>query len=59
MTLEENRDTSPAPSGGPSVEEMGQSSFPASDPPAIWTWDPKPAAKPPAERPGTDEITSR
>jgi hypothetical protein len=23
-----------------SAEEMGASSFPASDPPATWTWDP-------------------
>jgi hypothetical protein len=21
------------------VDEMGESSFPASDPPAVWTWD--------------------
>jgi DNA-binding MarR family transcriptional regulator len=24
---------------GPTVEEMGECSFPASDPPAVWTWD--------------------
>jgi hypothetical protein len=24
---------------GSTVEEMGESSFPASDPPAVWTWD--------------------
>ena len=25
---------------GASVDEMGEASFPASDPPATWTWDP-------------------
>ncbi len=29
------------PAHGVSVEEMGAASFPASDPPATWTWDPK------------------
>jgi hypothetical protein len=29
-----------ATSGRPTVDEMGEWSFPASDPPAIWTWDP-------------------
>ena len=24
----------------PTVDEMGEGSFPASDPPATWTWDP-------------------
>ena len=24
----------------PSVDDMGEASFPASDPPAVWTWDP-------------------
>ena len=24
---------------GSTVEEMGESSFPASDPPAVWTWE--------------------
>ena len=24
----------------PTVDEMGEWSFPASDPPATWTWDP-------------------
>jgi hypothetical protein len=22
------------------VDDMGEASFPASDPPAVWTWDP-------------------
>jgi len=25
------------------VDEMGEASFPASDPPAVWTWEVKPA----------------
>ncbi len=28
--------------------EMGEASFPASDPPAVWTWDIQPAPKPAA-----------
>ena len=24
---------------GSTVEEMGEDSFPASDPPSVWTWD--------------------
>jgi hypothetical protein len=24
----------------PSVDDMGEASFPASDAPAVWTWDP-------------------
>jgi hypothetical protein len=28
-----------ARSGGPSAEELGKASFPASDPPACWTWE--------------------
>ena len=24
----------------PSVDDMSEASFPASDPPAVWTWDP-------------------
>jgi hypothetical protein len=30
-----------APGGGPTVDEMSECSFPASDPPAVWTWEPK------------------
>jgi hypothetical protein len=30
----------------PTVDDMGEWSFPASDPPATWTWEPRPA-KPP------------
>jgi hypothetical protein len=30
---------SPTP---PSVDDVGEASFPASDPPAVWTWDPAP-----------------
>ena len=28
------------PSTRPSVDDMGEASFPASDAPAVWTWDP-------------------
>jgi len=27
------------PSADSKVDEMGESSFPASDPPAVWTWE--------------------
>jgi hypothetical protein len=30
------------PSTRPNVDEMSEASFPASDPPAVWTWDPPP-----------------
>ena len=26
----------------PTMDDMGEASFPASDPPAVWTWDPPP-----------------
>ena len=29
----------PAPGGGSTVDEMSEWSFPASDPPAVWTWE--------------------
>jgi hypothetical protein len=28
------------PATPPSVDDMGEASFPASDAPAVWTWDP-------------------
>jgi hypothetical protein len=31
-----------APAGGSTVDEMSEWSFPASDPPAVWTWEPSP-----------------
>jgi hypothetical protein len=30
-----------APAGGSTVDEMSAWSFPASDPPAVWIWEPK------------------
>jgi hypothetical protein len=33
------------PSTRPSVDDMGEASFPASDPPAVWTWDPPPRSR--------------
>ncbi len=27
------------PDGSSTVDQMSESSFPASDPPAVWTWD--------------------
>ena len=29
----------PAATGRPTVDEVSECSFPASDPPAVWTWD--------------------
>ena len=40
---------SPAKHRGPTVEEMGECSFPASDPPAVWTWEVSDTAVPPTE----------
>jgi hypothetical protein len=36
-------DDTPQPKAGSEVsaEDMGAASFPASDPPATWTWDPR------------------
>jgi hypothetical protein len=33
------------PSTRPSVDDVGEASFPASDPPAVWTWDPPPRSR--------------
>jgi hypothetical protein len=33
------------------VDEMSEASFPASDPPAVWTWD-APPSPPPCHRTG-------
>jgi hypothetical protein len=32
---------------GPTVEKMGECSFPASDPPAVWTWEVSDSAEAP------------
>jgi DNA-binding MarR family transcriptional regulator len=40
---------------GPTVEEMGECSFPVSDPPAVWTWEVSDSAVAPTEeRAGED-----
>jgi hypothetical protein len=36
--------TQPAPDSGSVVDQMSENSFPASDPPAVWTWDVPPRA---------------
>ena len=33
------------PHTSPSVDDVGEASFPASDPPAVWTWDPRPPVR--------------
>jgi nucleotide-binding universal stress UspA family protein len=37
---DQTADGPPEPSGRPTVDQMSEWSFPASDPPATWTWDP-------------------
>jgi hypothetical protein len=46
------RDSAPArreapahSSAGAKIDEMGKGSFPASDPPAVWTWEPPKRAR--------------
>jgi hypothetical protein len=41
-----------APGGDVTVDEMSAASFPASDPPATWTWEVRPSA---AEPDGADD----
>lgn len=41
------------PAGGSTVDEMSEWSFPASDPPAVWTWEPPPPT--PSPEPDTWE----
>jgi hypothetical protein len=41
------------PAGGSTVDAMSEWSFPASDPPAVWTWEPK------APRPEKTETAAR
>ena len=38
------------PGGGSSVDEMSESSFPASDSPAVWTWETHATLDPPPEQ---------
>jgi hypothetical protein len=42
-----------APAGDSRIDEMSESSFPASDPPSAWTWEVKPrtsTSESPAQR---------
>ena len=36
----------PKPKPTMDLDEMGEASFPASDPPAVWTWDVEPPSAP-------------
>jgi hypothetical protein len=38
------------PGSGSSVDEMSESSFPASDSPAVWTWETHTTPEPPPEQ---------
>jgi hypothetical protein len=38
---------------GSRIDEMGESSFPASDPPSVWTWEVNRGTGTPAAQPGT------
>jgi hypothetical protein len=42
------------PGGGSSVDEMSESSFPASDAPAVWTWETLATPDPPPEPESTE-----
>lgn len=33
----------PQPGGASTIDQMSEGSFPASDPPAVWTWETPPA----------------
>jgi hypothetical protein len=44
------RSRSSHPGGGSSVDEMSESSFPASDSPAVWTWETHTTPEPPPEQ---------
>jgi hypothetical protein len=45
-----------APGGGSTVDEMSEWSFPASDPPAVWTWEPKAPRLNPTESPARQGV---
>jgi len=36
------------------VDGMGEESFPASDPPGVWAWDPPPKARQPSKEQNAD-----
>jgi hypothetical protein len=45
MASESSERAESVTSGPPTVDELGEASFPASDPPPAWTWEIEPALR--------------